>query len=371
MPALTLTLDLPLLCLGARTTTAAEPGTQEERIFIAAHKTLGNRWSEIAKFLPGRDARSVTNHWYNAIKLAKGKTSLLQQYRVSLNEVVKEVMERRRALSLAGDSMNATMIQGPAIPSTATMSNSAAPEVGGIPSVLGASLQTPAPTGTIIMGLAQGNADPSSSALKEVVKYVPIDRSIGGKHASGDAGRLRMPWSILEDETFIKAHKELGNNWTQIAARLPGRNYHSVYYHWKYSMTRSTDSVLRAYCLSLKKDGAAAAEAKPPAASAADAVATNDKKTVCQIREPGAAVPNGNLNAVAKPDAPAARVEAPIAAAENDEPGAAVAAKESPGAGAGAAAVSVPTAVAKLEATAVDEKPRGVAASRDNTFGAD
>ena len=36
---------------------------QEERTFIEAHSRLGNRWVEISKLLPGRDARSVTNHW--------------------------------------------------------------------------------------------------------------------------------------------------------------------------------------------------------------------------------------------------------------------------------------------------------------------
>ena len=36
---------------------------KEERTFIEAHSRLGNRWVEISKLLPGRDARSVTNHW--------------------------------------------------------------------------------------------------------------------------------------------------------------------------------------------------------------------------------------------------------------------------------------------------------------------
>ncbi|KAI3670077.1 hypothetical protein L6452_41687 [Arctium lappa] len=66
---------------------------EEDRVLIAIHKEVGNKWSEIARRMPGRSENTIKNHW-NATKRRqlssrkRGKPkyqSLLQEYIISVS----------------------------------------------------------------------------------------------------------------------------------------------------------------------------------------------------------------------------------------------------------------------------------------------
>ncbi|KAK7281241.1 hypothetical protein RIF29_09040 [Crotalaria pallida] len=91
---------------------------EEEIILIEAHKTIGNKWAEISRRLPGRTESSIKNYWNATKRRLKSKRQmkkhnksngeLLLNYIQEVTTVVpeEELMESMRNMNIVSENDN-------------------------------------------------------------------------------------------------------------------------------------------------------------------------------------------------------------------------------------------------------------------------
>ncbi|KAL9240446.1 hypothetical protein vseg_014665 [Gypsophila vaccaria] len=58
---------------------------QEEDMILTLHKSLGNKWSQIAKQLPGRTDNEIKNYWHSYLKKKQAKSEETETYSTDPN----------------------------------------------------------------------------------------------------------------------------------------------------------------------------------------------------------------------------------------------------------------------------------------------
>ncbi|VFQ98244.1 unnamed protein product [Cuscuta campestris] len=206
----------------------------EERLLVELHEQLGNRWSEIARRIPGRSENAVKNHW-NAAK--RRQFSKRRESEVGSSSS-SHTANKRRPLALQ-NFMKYKYFSGLTLGSPGSVF-----DVRENPPVQRQGITTANPLhrgslSSVLFPVENEHRDSPPSLLAETCdEEMSFMAKLFGSSPSSSGTSMKTCWSEDGERLLVELHEQLGNRWSEIARRIPGRSENGIKNHWNAAKRR-------------------------------------------------------------------------------------------------------------------------------------